>query len=41
MTIYHENGKAYAVEVEFMKLKVGSGTLLESVPDKLPYHFHR
>ena len=35
MLFSDENGNPYAVEVESLKLKVGSGTMLESVPEHL------
>ena len=35
MLLSDENGNPYAVEVESLKLKAGSGTILESVPEQL------
>ena len=35
MLLSDENGNPYAVEVESLKLKAGSGTILESVPEHL------
>ena len=35
MLLSDENGNPYAVEVEPLKLKVGSGTKFESVPEHL------